>query len=208
MGNFSKGIGLGTSGYGLEDIWSGQDPQGNPLSTATRIGAATSMAGAVAGGTMQAIKGFGSGGARGDLSGTAGLMMAAAPFAGPAAPFLMAGAALTDLVSAVLPDPRAERIRQMQRTLIGNRFIQRSARNYDFSATAGEGTGFSLGMGGAIQQGGPTANYTVNIQAMDSKSFVDWSNANPAAAAQFMLAGLQSGGSSAIDAEIQWRASH
>lgn len=102
----------GTVGYGADGT--PHDDMGNPIvaSTATQIGQGVSIAGAVASGTVSAIKSFEKGGASGALGGVAALagMASLIPGAGLiAAPI----AAIAGLFSAVLstgPQQRAQQI--------------------------------------------------------------------------------------------------
>lgn len=210
LGNLLGGAKYGTNGYGLQAVLTGQGVNGpgsmTNLRTSQRIGAGLGLAGQEAGGITAAVNGFGKGGARGDTQGIAGALTAAAPFTGPAAPFVMAAGSIMGLVSSLFPDPREERRKQEQGNMAADRFIEPASRDYNF--TAGTDTGFSLGNGGSIQQGGQTVNYSATIHAMDASSFLDFLHDNPAALAQGMLAAIQQGGVSALDSELAWRAQY
>lgn len=210
LGNLMGGAKYGTNGYGLQAVLTGQGNNGpgsmTNLSTSQRIGAGLGLAGQEAGGITAAVNGFGKGGARGDIQGIAGTLTAAAPFTGPAAPFVMAAGAIMGLVSSLFPDPREQRRHQEQGNMAADRFIEPASRDYNF--TAGTDQGFSLGNGGSIQQGGQTVNYTATIHAMDAGSFLDFIHDNPAMMAQAMLSGLQSGGIASLDQELAWRAQY
>lgn len=198
------------SGYGLGGVLTGGmdlgNGQGVALSGTERVGLGLGIGAQAAGGTMAAISGFGKGGAQGVLQGIGGTMAAVAPFTGPAAPFLEAGAMVTGLISSLFPSGREKRSRQEEATLAHSAFIAPAARDYDFST--GGGGGFSLGMGSTLRNGGPSANYNITIPAMDAKSFADWANNNTQSLGQAVLAGISQGGIGSLDQEIAWRAQY
>lgn len=215
LGNILNGTKYVTSGQAPGVIMGGGVSTQNPDGTWTidypgagqRWGAGLGLAASTIGGGMAAYGGFSKGGARGDIQGIAGTAAAVAPFTGPAAPFIEGGAALMGLISSLFPDPRQQRIKQQQKTLLGNAYLQPASRDYNFSS-GDNSEGFSYGMGGSIRAGGPTANTNITIQAMDASSFVSWGQNNPQAMAQAMLFGLSNGSNSAIEAQIAWTAAH
>lgn len=123
---------------------------------------------AVAGGAMLAINGLMRGGAKGDLQGVAGMAMAIAPFTGPAAPFIMAGAAGLQMISSLLGDPVVKRQNELRQ--------EAQARGY----AAPTGTSYNVdSYGQKLDQGANGQPRIVNyfsFQALDMKSLVDRKN--------------------------------
>ena len=109
------GVGTGPGGVGAQS-----------LSGAERIGAGVGTAGVVAGGVLGAIKGFSQGGVRGDLQGVGSILgTAAVPDPEPISKAVLGiGAAVTGVISALLPDPRAQREKQITHTLATDAFLQ------------------------------------------------------------------------------------
>lgn len=111
----------------------GSNPGGGSqsLSTPERIGGAIGTAGVVTGGTIAAIKGFEQGGAKGDLAGIGSILGTAAvldpePISKAA---LMVGAAVSGIVSALLPDPRAEREKKIKKEIASSQYLAPEAFN-------------------------------------------------------------------------------
>lgn len=199
------------SGHGLAGVLTGGMDLGNGVGVALdkkqRLGLGLGMGAQVAGGAYEAVQGFGKGGARGDVQGVAGTMAAIAPFAGPAAPFLEAGAAITGLISSLFPDPRQERIRQMQRNLEHSAYLTPAARDYNY-ANGGGGSGVSTGDGNSLRAGGPNANYSFNVSAIDAGTFLDHARQNSEAWSQTMLLAMSSADSAAVQSLVSWNANN
>ena len=206
FGNFGSGAQSGLSGYGLQNLFNGSTS--DQFGAAGVAGSIASMGGAVAGGTLQAISGFGQGGARGDIGGLAGIATAIAPFTGPAAPFIEAGAMGLNLIKSLFPDPRQERIKQEARTLVNQQYIQPAAHDYSFSATGDGGNTWSEG--GGLSSGGNTSttNNHFLIQASDAQSFYEAMKRDPNQLSQVILSGLSSASAGQLGALINYTAQY
>ena len=206
FGNFGSGAQQGLSGYGLQNLFNGSTS--DQFGAAGVAGSIASMGGAVAGGTLQAISGFGQGGARGDIGGLAGIATAIAPFTGPAAPFIEAGAMGLNLIKSLFPDPRQERIKQEARTLVNQQYIQPAAHDYSFSATGDGGNTWSEG--GGLSSGGNTSttNNHFLIQASDAQSFYEAMKRDPNQLSQVILSGLGAASAGQLGALINYTAQY
>lgn len=130
-------------------------------STAQRVGGAIGAAGTVIGGTEMAIQGFNKGSAKGDLQGIGGILSAASIIPGPQQPFVMAGAALTGLISSFLPDPKAVRQAQIDSYLQTDAY--RAPVSVDATIAASGGALVSEGLTGLARNTGMAA-FPFNIQ--------------------------------------------
>jgi hypothetical protein len=136
-----SGLGSGAAmGVGhLGALTSGQvakDGFGYNLSTTQRIGAGVGDAAAAFGayaGVKEALKG----GAKNITGGIADTAMAVAPFTGPAAPFVMAGAAALKLVSTLLGDPKQQRMNQISKTMFTSQYLAPQAINLQTGVNGG-----------------------------------------------------------------------
>jgi hypothetical protein len=207
MQQIMGGAGSVLSGQALNSVLYGGTKDASGAWTSStgmeRLGAGIGLGASTAGGVLGAISGFKSGGGRGITKGLASSLAAAAPFAGPAAPFLAGGAAITGLISSLFPDPRKQRMEQMENTLTGAAYIQPSSRAYSFGN--GGGSGFSYGEGGSIMAGGPRTQAPVvnlNVSALDAKSMVGYFQDNSAQFGQALLYGMQNSGVSALGAQM------
>jgi hypothetical protein len=93
-----------------------------------QFGAGLTVAGS-AFGAVSGIQQITKGGAQNTLEGIGKTAMAIAPFTGPAAPFIMAGAAALELVGSLFGDPRAERQASINHELFNNQYIAPVAIN-------------------------------------------------------------------------------
>lgn len=199
--NFGYGLQDAMSGYGLPNLFNGVEAGPGEMA-----GDIVGMGGAVAGGTLQAIKGFSQGGARGDLSGIAGVATAAAPFTGPAAPFIEAGASLLDLVGALFPDPRQARIKQETVTSLQNAYVSPSPHDYSFGSTGG---GVTFSQGGGVSAGGPiTVNHTWNLSALNANDLYDMFKGNPEQLSQLVETGITQGGNASLSQILSYVAQY
>ena len=92
--------------------------------------------------------------------------------------------------------------------MVDDAYIRPAQRDYSFS---GEGsTGYSVGMGGSLRAGGPSAtyNFSLGVHSMDSESFIQWVKNNPTSAGQVLMTGLTDSGVSAVQSQIAWNASN
>ena len=209
VGGLGSVFGGGSGIQAVQNVMYGghqnSDGSWESASSSEQVGSALGVAADLGSGALTAYKAFSQGGARGNLQGLAATAETIAPFTGPAAPFLEAGGMVAGLVSALLPDPRQERIKNEQSTVNADAFVAPSSRDYDFSS--GSSSGFSMGMGSSLRAAGPNANYTINFSptAMDAKSFLDWGKDNAQAFSMAMLYGLQNGGNQALNNETLWQ---
>lgn len=106
------------------------------LNTTQQIGLAATVAGLGVGaaeGIMTASKG----GAKNIMGGIAGTAAAIAPFTGPAAPFIEAGAAALSLVSGFLTDPKVARGQQMAKTMFTQQYLAPPTENLSIGSNGG-----------------------------------------------------------------------
>jgi hypothetical protein len=213
MGELMGGMGTVMSGHGLQEVFTGQadlgNGQGQALSGLGRLGAGIGLAGAAAGGVMGAVSGFKSGGAKGIFQGVGSIAGAAAAFDPEpiSRAALMIGGSVAGIISSLFPDAKQKRMDEMQKTVTNNAYVLPASQDV-LSSFGGQGVGgFNRGVGGGIRQsaGNTVAPVTVNIHAMDAKSFVDFANSNQEAFGQAMLYGVQSGSGTAITNEITMR---
>jgi hypothetical protein len=185
------------SGYGA---WSKPDANGiqtaQPLSTSQQIGGYISLAGTEIAGISSAVSGFSKGGASGDIQGIAGIATAVAPFTGPAAPFVMAGAAMLSLISSLFTTGPQQRQLNEQRQLLNNAYVRLSPRQYNFSAD-GQG-GFALDAYGGAVSGAPNTVYplTPGLTDMTAQQLRAFAGNNPTMWSVGVAAALTSGGDS------------
>ena len=107
-------------------------PINQPFSTSIRNQAIGYGIGFAAAG-FGAYNGFSRGGAQGALQGTGSLLGAAAMIPGPQQPYIMAAAAVTGLVAAVLGDPKQRRSNDIGNALKYNQFVAPVALNASMS---------------------------------------------------------------------------
>jgi len=114
------GVGKGPGGVGAQNF-----------TTSERIGAGIGTAGVVAGGVMGAIGGFSKGGARGALQGTGSILGTAAVLDPEpiSKAVLAAGAMVTGIISAILPDPHLVRQQAIAHELATNQYLAPEALN-------------------------------------------------------------------------------
>ena len=147
-----------------------------PASSATsgsKFGKGIGIAGAAAAGFFGTKAGINQGGVRGgltaagSLSGAAGAILGLAGVSGPLAPIL-AGAGLgLGLISSLMPDPKKLR----------DDFISRTLDSSVYMSPKAQGIGLTrLGDGFDYNRYGEMRPIIVNINAMDSKSFLDRRN--------------------------------
>ena len=185
------------SGYGA---WGAPDANGvqtaQPLSSSQQIGGLISLAGTEIAGVSSAVSGFSKGGASGDLQGIAGIAAAIAPFTGPAAPFVMAGAAMLSLISTLFTNGPQQRQQNEQRQLLNNSYVKLSPRQYNFSAD-GAG-GFALDAYGGAISGAPTTIYplTPGLTDMTAEQLRAFAGNNPGMWSAGVSAAMTSGGDS------------
>lgn len=133
------------------------------------------MGTAVAGGAFGLASGIHQGGAAGaltaagSLSGAAGALVAMAGVTGPLAPILMGVGFGLGLVKSMLPDPKKARQQELQNEQTSRAYTESPGAAYD---------NVDRDYRGGVR---PGPRVVVNIQAIDSKSFLDWSQANPGA---------------------------
>lgn len=104
-------------------------------------------------GILGAIQGFSKGGAGGDLQGAAGIMGAIAPFTGPAAPFLEAGAMVLGMFSSIFGSNPQKRANQLSTEIGQAQYIAPTAMNVTES---GAGTFADFGYKGNLR----TSNFS------------------------------------------------
>ncbi len=170
---FAQGLGAfgGAIGHGadLKGIFTGEEdiPGTEPgtakmhLSTSQRVGSALGSAATVAGGTMASIAGFRRGGAKGALQGVSGALAAASVIPGPQQPFVMAGAALTAMISSFIPDPKEVRRAQIDQWMQQNTY--RAPVSLDATIAASGGSIVSEGISGLARNTGIRA-FPFNVQ--------------------------------------------
>jgi hypothetical protein len=124
--------------------------------------------GAIAGlGALGIYQGLQQGGARGTTNAIGSALGVAAMIPGPQQPFLQAGALMAGFISAMMPDPKKQRADEIGRTLERSRFadpvgVDRFTDQY--------GRDIDYNRRGEIRVMQPV---TVNVSAMDSRSFLD-----------------------------------
>jgi hypothetical protein len=133
------------------------------------------IAGAAAAGTMGTIAGIQQGGwkgamtAGGSLAGAAGSIMAMSGLAGPAAPILMGVGLAMGMLPALLGDPRKKFDEKVSNSLEANRFSGATATDYTVDVS---GAALDYNFRGRMRAGATVIN-NWNVQAIDSKSFLD-----------------------------------
>jgi len=136
------------------------------------------VAGLVAGSAFGAYSGFSAGGAQGALQGSSailggagGLLAMLAPTTGPLAPILLGAALATGLGAALLGDPKQRRDKQINQLIEEAKFTGNDPMAYSMDLY---GRSFDSNYLGNIRAGQQTI--VVQVQAMDSKSFLDHSS--------------------------------
>jgi len=99
------------------------------------------------------------------MEGIAGVAMAVAPFTGPAAPFVIAGAMALDMISSLLGDPKANRARDLGRQAQKDSYAMPTGTAYNVD-TYGRNIDYGA-------NGGPRVVVQMTVNALDSKSIVD-----------------------------------
>lgn len=136
-------------------------------STGARLANIGASAAIVAGGTAGILSGLRQGGARGATTAIASGLGVASTIPGPQQPFLQAAALVAGLVTGLFPDAKKQREEDIARTLqrgaytdaVGaDRFTDEYGRDLDYNRR------------GELRVMQPV---TVNVSAMDSKSFLD-----------------------------------
>ncbi len=235
MSNVGRGFGAVAGGGGLKAF--GQAVSGSP-DISTGPGSATAATpgarvGVIAGtaaaglGVFEGVNTASKGGAKNVTSGIADTAMAIAPFTGPAAPFVMAGAMALKMVSSFLGDPKVQRQKEISKKLFQDQYQAPEALNVTSST---RGTFADIGRDGNIRQsslspyprvttpyldlpyrfnvpgtqssqygGGGTIQVTMhnNISAMDAGSFESFLKKNPNALMEGFSHGLTFGASRA-----------
>lgn len=136
-------------------------------STAGRV-ANIGASGAIAGlGALGIYQGLKQGGPRGTTQAIGSALGVAAMIPGPQQPFLQAGALIAGFVGAMLPDPKMQRAEEINRTLASSRYTETLGVD---RFTDQYGNNVDYNRRGEIRVMQPV---TVNVSAMDSKSFLD-----------------------------------
>jgi hypothetical protein len=208
VGNTGQMLG---SGDALAGILTGKIDYGNGtgavLTDAQRIAGGVGLGAATYEGVSQAVKDFSKGGARGDIGGIgAGMGTAAAWDPDPLSRLaLTAGASIMGIASSLFPDQRQERIKAEQKTLVNDAFVRPAQRAYNFGGPEGS-DGYSLGIGGSLRAGGPSANYsnTIHLNTFDAQSMLEYFKSNPSLAGNILMTGMTDSGISAISNQVAY----
>jgi hypothetical protein len=209
IGQLFGGARLALTGHGLQGVFTGKqdngDGTGEALSGMQRVGEAAGLAGGTFAGIEGMMSGFGQGGGRGITKGIASALGTAGLFAGPASPFLEAGAGILSVASSLFGDPVAQKQKQVDETLTNQAYIEPNQHGYSYSAGGG---GVDFGADGSMRSGAKQAGYTVQIQAMDAASMYSSIQRNSQAFGSNLSQSLGSSGVGALASEVSWHALH
>ena len=181
LGNTAGGIGPAHTGPASTLNVGGYDPTTGMVSGLGGISAAG--AGAKSSGASQAIgkaagvgaaalgiyAGIKQGGAAGALNAAASGMMGASMFAGPAAPFLMAGAMAATLIGGFVGPNPDKRNAEIDRNIQAGKYTDANSIFRSIDST-GRDVDFDKRGNMRVMEG---SNITINIKAFDSKSVMD-----------------------------------
>ncbi len=131
------------------------------LSTGQRIGAIAADAATAIEGVKQAQAGFSKGGAKGNISGVAGVLHTASVVPGPQQPIIAGLAADFDVLASLFPDPKLQRQAQIEQYMQANKYMSPVSLNE--SVTAEGGNLVSEGMTGIGRNSG-IAGFPINVQ--------------------------------------------
>lgn len=131
------------------------------LSTGQRVGAIAGAGATLIGGIRQANEGFSKGGAKGGISGAAGVLHAASIVPGPQQPFIAAAATWLDVIGSFLGDPKMQRQADIQKYMEANRYLSPTSVTANVAALGGNIV--SEGMTGLSRNTG-LAGFPINVQ--------------------------------------------
>jgi hypothetical protein len=155
---------------GATSVRIGQAGFATTMTGAQRAGAALGAAATVMAGAQMAISGFRRGGGAGVSQGISGVLGAASIIPGPQQPFIMAGALIAGFVSSLFGDPKQKRREEIERFIKGSEYKAPDVIERTEDLT---GMDVDYSFRGAYRTTPRHVNIVVNVDAMDSKSFID-----------------------------------
>lgn len=148
LGQFTSGVGSVNSGQALNILTTGGtfspsagggSDDWTQASMGQTVGAAVGLVANTATSALGAIQSFSKGGAKNDVMGAADIAQGIAPFTGPAAPFVEAGAQMLKLVDALVTDPKVTRQNDINNTTREDQYMANPSLNRSLN-TAGDET--------------------------------------------------------------------
>jgi len=167
------GGGIGGGGLGGNNPLGGLNAFPGAGKAASKLGLTPEQLGGLAAGGLQVGVGLKRGGKGGNLQATGGALLMAAPFTGPAAPFVAGAGAALIAISSILPGAknRAERHHELVgASLERNKFELPEALDASFDFA---GNPVDFGARGQVRVIEKPVQVQVNISAIDSQSFLD-----------------------------------
>ena len=123
LSSFGKALAGGPANFIPAITGSATQANGQPFSTASRVGSIVGTGAEFLGAGLTAARDFKLGGAGADLSGTAAILGAAASIPSPASPFLAGGALVTGLLGSLLGNNKTKRQQQINTALAQEQWI-------------------------------------------------------------------------------------